>query len=81
MKITKRILAIALSLALALGISVIFAITDEYHQTLVQGRTGQILDVCIDSLGAILGLAFYTTYHIVYKNGYKQALKESENKK
>lgn len=69
-----------LSFILALIIAVIFAITDEFHQTFVNGRTGQILDVCIDSLGALLGLAFYTTYHIVYKNGYKQALKDNENR-
>lgn len=69
-----------LSFILALVISVIFAATDEFHQTFVSGRTGQILDVFIDSAGAVMGVLFYTTYHIVYKNGYKKALQDNEIK-
>lgn len=70
-----------LTLLIALVLSVVFAITDEYHQTFVAGRTGQIMDVIIDSIGAVVGLIFYTTYHIVYKNGYRKALKEIEENK
>ena len=65
-----------LSLILALVLSSGFAITDEFHQTFVDGRTGQMMDVIIDSLGAMVGIFFFTTYHIVYKNGYNKALKE-----
>lgn len=36
-------------------IGVIYAITDELHQYFVAGRSAQILDVCIDSLGMITG--------------------------
>lgn len=36
-------------------IALLYAASDEYHQTFVQGRHGAIIDVCIDSLG-ILGL-------------------------
>ena len=68
------------TLILARILCVGFAISDEYHQTFVNGRTGQPLDVTIDSAGACVGMAFYSTYHIVYKNGYKQGLKKSENK-
>lgn len=68
----------ALSFIFSLIICIIFAGTDEYHQTFVAGRTGQLLDVCIDSAGAIVGLLFYTTYHIVFKNGYKKAIKDEE---
>ena len=64
------------TLILAGVICVGFAISDEYHQTFVNGRTGQPLDVAIDSAGACVGMAFYSTYHIVYKNGYKQGLKK-----
>lgn len=67
-----------LTLLIALVLCVVFAITDEYHQTFVAGRTGQVMDVIIDSLGAIVGLIFYTTYHIVYKNGYRKAFNEIE---
>lgn len=67
---------IALIITMVLCVS--FAITDEYHQTFVSGRTGQPLDVCIDSAGSLIGAGIYTTYYIVYKNGYKKAEKEFE---
>ena len=67
-----------LTLLISLVLCVFFAITDEYHQTFVSGRSGQILDIVIDSIGAMIGLVFYTTYHIVYKQGYRRAIKESE---
>lgn len=37
----------------------IYAITDEYHQTFITGRTGQFIDVLIDTAGSILGLIIY----------------------
>jgi VanZ family protein len=40
----------------SLLLAIFYAVTDEYHQTLVSGRSGKILDVGIDSLGAISGL-------------------------
>ena len=43
------------SLALAFAICVSYAVTDEYHQTFVEGRTGNALDVGIDALGAAAG--------------------------
>ncbi len=33
-----------------------YAITDEIHQLFVPGRSGEIRDVCIDSLGVITGI-------------------------
>lgn len=36
----------------ALIISVLYAMSDEYHQSFVVGRNGQWQDVIIDSLGA-----------------------------
>ena len=38
-------------LALAALIAFLFAITDEYHQTFVEGRHGSPVDVGIDSVG------------------------------
>lgn len=35
---------------------VVYAITDEIHQLFIPGRTGRIVDVFIDSLGAMLGI-------------------------
>lgn len=40
-------------------ICILYAFTDEYHQTFINGRTGQLTDVLIDSSGAILGSIIY----------------------
>lgn len=34
--------------------TVFYACTDEFHQLFVESRSGNIIDVCIDSLGALL---------------------------
>jgi len=44
----KRILILAIALA------VLYALSDEYHQTFIQGRIGALSDVFIDSLGVFL---------------------------
>jgi VanZ family protein len=41
------------------GICVLYACTDEFHQLFVPERSGQILDVLIDSVGITLGLGFF----------------------
>lgn len=46
---------------LALSICFIYACTDEYHQTFVNGRTGQFTDSLIDTFGGILGCLFYNS--------------------
>ena len=58
---------------------IIFAGFDEYHQTFVDGRTGAVKDVIIDTAGGIVGIIFYGTYYFVYRRGYKKGL--NENKK
>ncbi len=40
-------------------ICILYAFTDEYHQTFINGRTGQLLDVLIDSSGALIGSLIY----------------------
>ncbi len=40
---------------LALVITVLYAISDEYHQTFVPGRNGTAVDVLVDAAGALLG--------------------------
>lgn len=40
------------------SVSVFYAATDEFHQLFVEGRSGQIRDVMIDSIGAVLGIIF-----------------------
>ena len=41
----------ARALLAAVTISILYAITDEYHQTLVSGRHGSPVDVGIDAIG------------------------------
>ncbi len=43
---------------LALAAGIIYAASDEFHQTFVPGRAGRISDVCIDSCGVLLGEFF-----------------------
>ena len=40
----------------AMGICVLYAISDEVHQLFVPGRAGQVRDVLIDSAGAVVGI-------------------------
>ncbi len=41
--------------AFAVPLAVLYAVSDEFHQTLVPGRSGQIRDVLIDTGGALAG--------------------------
>ena len=43
--------------------TVLFAALDEFHQTFVPGRSGNVIDVCIDSTGALAAsLCLYVIY-------------------
>ncbi len=44
------------NLALALLLTLLYAISDEWHQTFVPGRNGQLADVLVDLSGALLAL-------------------------
>jgi VanZ family protein len=41
-------------LALAWILTVLYAVSDEFHQTFVPGRNGRFLDVAIDAAGALV---------------------------
>ena len=43
----------------AFAIACLYAVADEIHQLLVPGRAGQMRDVFIDGLGALLGSSLY----------------------
>lgn len=43
---------------ISLGIGIWYAAIDELHQTFVPNRSGNIIDVCIDTLGIIVGILF-----------------------
>jgi VanZ family protein len=42
--------------------AVLFALSDEFHQSFVRGRHSALRDVGIDSLGALLALLAATVY-------------------
>lgn len=44
---------------IALVICFIYACTDEYHQTFVNGRTGQFSDILIDTFGGFISCLMY----------------------
>ncbi len=47
-----------------IGIGSVYAITDEVHQFFVSGRSGQLSDVLIDTVGVIIGLIIFL---MIYK--------------
>jgi VanZ family protein len=51
-------------LLLAVFISFLYACSDEIHQMLVPGRSGQISDVLLDAVGSSIGIIFY---YLIYK--------------
>ena len=49
-------------------LTIAYAVTDEYHQTFVNGRSGSPIDVCIDATGACIGLLILSLcYRILSK--------------
>jgi VanZ family protein len=44
------------ALVTAFLVSVLYALSDEYHQTFVPGRHGRLMDVGIDAVGALVAL-------------------------
>lgn len=59
---------------IALAFCIFYAITDELHQYFIPGRSCELRDVCIDTLGATLGILLVK---IVKK--YIEKLKKVEN--
>ncbi|MBP1989323.1 VanZ family protein [Paenibacillus eucommiae] len=53
-------------------ISVLYAASDEWHQSFVEGRTGHAIDVGVDSIGVLLVLIwlFYSEYRKRKRNRY-----------
>lgn len=43
----------------SVGISLLYAISDEIHQYFVPGRACELIDVTVDTMGAVLGTAIF----------------------
>lgn len=65
-----------MSMGVAFIISVLYAISDEVHQLFVPGRSGQVSDVLLDSIGALVGIVLYAG--ISHWSGKKRKLKNEE---
>lgn len=46
-------------MVIAAVLTMLYAASDEFHQLFVPGRAGRIVDVLIDSMGAILGVVIF----------------------
>lgn len=46
----------------AMTLSILYAATDEFHQTFIPGRSGQISDVVIDTIGVVLGVFIFKAF-------------------
>ena len=46
----------------------LYALTDEFHQIFIKGRTPQITDVLIDTLGAMIGTIIYNKVKLAKEN-------------
>ena len=54
-------------LLISIMVGLVYAISDEYHQTFIQGRSGELRDVLIDTTGVICGIAIVIIIIAVYK--------------
>ena len=43
----------------AIGLSILYSCTDEFHQLFISGRSGSFKDVLIDTIGILLGTYLY----------------------
>ncbi len=60
-------LTLILKVFSSLLLSVLYAVSDEYHQTYILGRSGEIRDVIIDSLGAVIGILIVLVIYKIFK--------------
>jgi VanZ family protein len=61
----------------ALTLTVLYGISDEYHQSFVPGRHSRVSDVLFDASGALAMILFIRyTQRIVERNGFNQRVKE-----
>ena len=47
------------AVVLSFIICLLYAISDEVHQTLIPGRSGEVSDVILDTIGASIGILIY----------------------
>ena len=55
------------ALAWAVVITLLYAISDEFHQTFVEGRSGRLLDVAVDAVGIVLAVLIARTNRLSWR--------------
>ena len=66
-----------LPVILAFLITLLYSISDEVHQLFVQGRSGQVSDVVLDSCGAVFGIAIAALFiYVARKRRQRQNKRE-----
>jgi len=60
-------LSLGKTFILAISICLVYAISDEIHQLFVEGRSGEIRDVFIDTLGATTGTSIICALKKIYE--------------
>ena len=51
----------------AIGLSILYSCTDEFHQLFINGRSGSIRDILIDFIGILIGTYLYKLLFIKNK--------------
>ena len=54
-------------LIMTIGIGILYAISDEFHQSFSPGRSPKVTDVYIDTLGVIVGALLVILIRMIYK--------------
>lgn len=54
--------------------SALYAISDEYHQTFIEGRSGQFSDVLIDASGAVTGTLLFVLLITILERIHKKII-------
>lgn len=77
-KISKK-----LKIGASLGVGVLYACLDEFHQSFIPGRTALVGDIFIDTAGVITGIIFMSIlifiYHKIKRNTLNKQLKVQKN--
>jgi VanZ family protein len=64
--VAKGLRHVSLTAALvAIAISALYGVTDEYHQVFVPGRTFDVLDMAADAFGSVLGAGAMWAWSII----------------
>ena len=58
---------------ISLGIGLIYAISDEIHQSFIPERTPMISDVCIDTCGVITGIIILIVIQLIWYRIFKKS--------